>query len=344
MGHWPQSMPLSTVGGWLACRGAGQLSTRYGKIEDMVVGLDVALADGTRDPHRRPPPPGRRPRPQPALRRLRGHARRHHRGPAAAAPGSRRHEQRAAYGVRLVRRRPRRLPPHPAPGRHARRAAALRRGRGRPQLPDRRPPRAARARRGRPRRWSTPPSRSSTRSAPRAERLDVGLVEQWMGHRNDVAALESLIAEGFVVDTMEITGPLVDAAPPSTRSTVDAIEAVPGTLAASAHQSHAYPDGACLYFTFAGQARPRRPRTPSTGPPGTPAPGPCWPAAARSATTTASASTGPASWPRRSAPPSAPWSPSRPRSTRTASSTPASSACPARSARSSWPGVSPSPR
>ena len=38
---------LSTVGGWLACRGAGQLSNRYGKIEDIVVGLDVVLADGT---------------------------------------------------------------------------------------------------------------------------------------------------------------------------------------------------------------------------------------------------------------------------------------------------------
>ena len=46
-GHWPQSMALSTVGGWLACRGAGQLSTRYGKIEDIVTGLDVVLADGT---------------------------------------------------------------------------------------------------------------------------------------------------------------------------------------------------------------------------------------------------------------------------------------------------------
>src|SRR5262249_12703193 len=45
-GHWPQSIPLSTVGGWLACRGAGQLSTRYGKIEDLVVGLEVVLADG----------------------------------------------------------------------------------------------------------------------------------------------------------------------------------------------------------------------------------------------------------------------------------------------------------
>ncbi len=34
---------------------------------------------------------------------------------------------------------------------------------------------------------------------------------------------------------------------------IAAIQAVPGTLAASAHQSHAYPDGACLYFTFAGK-------------------------------------------------------------------------------------------
>ncbi len=46
LGHWPQSIALSTVGGWIACRGAGQYSTRYGKIEDMVVGLEVAMADG----------------------------------------------------------------------------------------------------------------------------------------------------------------------------------------------------------------------------------------------------------------------------------------------------------
>ncbi|MGB2758137.1 MAG: FAD-binding oxidoreductase, partial [Acidimicrobiia bacterium] len=46
VGHWPQSMSLATVGGWLACRGAGQLSTRYGKIEDIVLGLDVVLANG----------------------------------------------------------------------------------------------------------------------------------------------------------------------------------------------------------------------------------------------------------------------------------------------------------
>ena len=41
-------MAISTVGGWLACRGAGQYSTRYGKIEDMVVGLEVVDGRGRR--------------------------------------------------------------------------------------------------------------------------------------------------------------------------------------------------------------------------------------------------------------------------------------------------------
>lgn len=45
-GHLPQSLHMSTVGGWVACRGAGQASTRYGKVEDMVVGLKAVLADG----------------------------------------------------------------------------------------------------------------------------------------------------------------------------------------------------------------------------------------------------------------------------------------------------------
>ena len=45
-GHFPQSLNMSTVGGWLACRGAGQASSRYGKIEDMVVGLRTVLPDG----------------------------------------------------------------------------------------------------------------------------------------------------------------------------------------------------------------------------------------------------------------------------------------------------------
>ena len=40
------SITCSTVGGWVAARGAGQLSGRYGKIEDMVLALEVVLPDG----------------------------------------------------------------------------------------------------------------------------------------------------------------------------------------------------------------------------------------------------------------------------------------------------------
>ncbi|MDF2374563.1 MAG: FAD-binding oxidoreductase [Rhizobiaceae bacterium] len=45
-GHFPQSMLISTVGGWAACRGGGQASSRYGKIEDIVTGIEVVLPDG----------------------------------------------------------------------------------------------------------------------------------------------------------------------------------------------------------------------------------------------------------------------------------------------------------
>ncbi len=46
LGHFPQCLNVSSVGGWLSCRSAGQASSRYGKIEDMVVGMKVILPDG----------------------------------------------------------------------------------------------------------------------------------------------------------------------------------------------------------------------------------------------------------------------------------------------------------
>ncbi len=46
-GHFPQSFEYSTVGGWVAARGAGQASTGYGKIEDMVLGMRVVTLQGT---------------------------------------------------------------------------------------------------------------------------------------------------------------------------------------------------------------------------------------------------------------------------------------------------------
>lgn len=44
--HYPASGPVATVGGSLAARGTGTLSTKYGKAEDMVLALKVVMADG----------------------------------------------------------------------------------------------------------------------------------------------------------------------------------------------------------------------------------------------------------------------------------------------------------
>lgn len=45
-GHFPSSIMCSTLGGWLAARGAGQLSTRYGKFEDRVRAMEWVYPDG----------------------------------------------------------------------------------------------------------------------------------------------------------------------------------------------------------------------------------------------------------------------------------------------------------
>ena len=96
--HYPASVEWATVGGYIAARGSGVLSTRYGKIEDLVLSLRVATpAGGLMETVARPAPrvgPGA----DAAVRRLRGHARRDHAGdaadraaarPSAASPRSR---------------------------------------------------------------------------------------------------------------------------------------------------------------------------------------------------------------------------------------------------------------
>ena len=46
LGHFPQSWELATVGGWVATRSSGQESLGYGRIEDMVAGLELIGPDG----------------------------------------------------------------------------------------------------------------------------------------------------------------------------------------------------------------------------------------------------------------------------------------------------------
>lgn len=47
LGHFPQSFEYSTLGGWIVTRGAGQESSYYGKMEDLVEHIKVATPIGT---------------------------------------------------------------------------------------------------------------------------------------------------------------------------------------------------------------------------------------------------------------------------------------------------------
>jgi alkyldihydroxyacetonephosphate synthase len=253
LGHWPQSMDLSTVGGWLACRGAGQYSTRYGKIEDMVLGLEVVLADGR-------------------IVHTEGH------GPRAATGPNLTQLFVGSEGTLGVITEAR-FRIHPLPLAQARRAYGfssfeagldacrkiLRRGATPAVL--RLYDQAESARN-----FEHPDTNvlivldetdpallAATLSVVddecaggAAHDLDVALVERWLGHRNDVSALAPLWRAGVVVDTAEISGSWA-ALPGLFEEVVASLTSIEGTLAASAHQSHAYTDGACLYFTFAGR-------------------------------------------------------------------------------------------
>jgi alkyldihydroxyacetonephosphate synthase len=85
-----------------------------------------------------------------------------------------------------------------------------------------------------------------------AARLDDSVVARWLEHRNDVSALGPLWEAGVVVDTAEVSAPW-RALPALAVRIPEALGRLEGTIAATVHQSHAYLDGACLYFTFAGQ-------------------------------------------------------------------------------------------
>ncbi|MGD9702131.1 MAG: FAD-binding oxidoreductase [Acidimicrobiia bacterium] len=248
-GHWPQSMDISTVGGWLACRGAGQYSTRYGKIEDMVVGLEVVLADGR-------------------IIRTGGAPR------AAAGPDLSQLFVGAEGTLGVITRAWLRIHPAPAAERRAAFAFAtfesgldacrriLRRGATPAVLRLYDGPESARSHgtdgtdcvllvldEGDPVIVDAVLAIVGEECAS-ARPLDVELVERWVHHRNETSALQSLTRKGFVVDTMEIAAPWA-ALPRIFDDTRAAMLAVPHARAATCHLSHSYTDGACLYFTFA---------------------------------------------------------------------------------------------
>lgn len=251
-GHRPQSIALSTVGGWVACRGAGQFSTRYGKIEDIVAGLEVVLASGEalaldEQPRAAAGPSllqlftgsegtlgvitsvTLRARPAPAPTR----------SSAFVFPGF-------GAGIEAVRRILRRGAT-PAVVRLYDQAESARHF---PDLPgavlllmDEGDPVMVEA-----------VMRVAAAECAAGDATPAGEapVADWFEHRDDVSLLAPLIKAGLVVDTMEVAAswPTLERVYGAVR---DAVTAVPGALGCTAHLSHAYPDGAGLYFTLLGR-------------------------------------------------------------------------------------------
>ncbi len=254
LGHWPQSIDVSTVGGWVACRAVGQYSTRYGKIEDIVSGLEVVLADGRAVRTGGLAGAGPRSSMGPDLTQLflgsEGTL-----GIVTAAqlrawplPQA---ERRAAFafgsfdeGLEAVRRTLRR----------GATPAVLR-------LHD-----AAEAVRS----WGVDEGHLLivldegdehvidacmevlAEECRHATPLDPAVVGRWLEKRNDVSELTEVTRLGIVADTIEVSGCWSEL-PGLYHDALAALSHVPGNLYASAHGSHSYVDGGCLYFTFAGQ-------------------------------------------------------------------------------------------
>ena len=251
IGHFPQSFDISTVGGWVACRGAGQYSTRYGKIEDIVHGLEVVMADGTVVRTGGAPAAAV----GPDLNQLflgsegtlgvitRVWLRAH---PVAEV------ERRAAYSFANLSdgfeacRRAVRAGATPAvlrlyDGAESKRshggdgteAVLLVLDEGAEAIVD--------------------AAMTTVRDAALAlgaRILDDELVEKWMHHRNDTSGLQALTRKGYVVDTMEVAANWagLDAVVEQVES---AMLSVPHARTTTCHLSHSYIEGACVYFTFA---------------------------------------------------------------------------------------------
>ncbi|HTV25355.1 MAG TPA: FAD-binding oxidoreductase [Polyangiaceae bacterium] len=259
LGHFPQSIALSSVGGWVATRAAGQFSTAYGNIEDLVLSVEAVLPDGTFVRTSEAP----RASTGPDLRHL-----------LLGSEGT----LGVITGVDLSLFR---LP-------EARACAAY-------HVPDMRagfelqreilqvgwkPPvlRQYDAREvsrlfGNFRKdeqclllvlHEGPKERVDAERAA-VERLALGMggavapseaTEHWLAERNHVPSFKSFLENGVVVDTIEVAAPYARIGDLYEHA-VGALGRIEGIWAGSAHSSHAYRSGLNLYFSFAVQPKQR---------------------------------------------------------------------------------------
>jgi alkyldihydroxyacetonephosphate synthase len=258
IGHWPQSIELSTVGGWVATRASGQLSTGYGNIEDVLLALEAVLPDGAIVRTRETP----RASAGPDLRQLflgsEGtlgivtEATFSLRPLPEASRGQAFHFASLADGLEPIRRVMRagwrppvvRLYDPRESGRHFPETCPE----GRAMLI-----------------WLHEGPESLVAAEERAvaelcaaahgERAPSSSVDSWLERRNHVPGWRGFLEKGIILDTIEVACTWERVAALYERAMATLAE-VPGLLVASAHSSHSYRSGTNLYITFV--ARPEQ--------------------------------------------------------------------------------------
>jgi alkyldihydroxyacetonephosphate synthase len=254
-GNIPQSFFCSTLGGWISTRAAGQFSTKYGKIEDMVLGMEVVLPDGSLL-NIKPVP---RRSVGPSLKDL-----------FLGGEGALGIVTRATISV------------HPLPKLTIKQSfifpsievaldvvRQVLRAEARPAVvrifdeaeSERYFPRIGRKvvtifiSEG-----ETEYTTLDARVIRRISRENGGKysgegpVDIWLQKRFDIGLGPILMQYGGIVDTIEVSALFKDAAR-LYRDMVAAMKAVEGALEVSGHYSHFYREGACLYITFAGMPK-----------------------------------------------------------------------------------------
>lgn len=250
IGHWPQSVGVSSVGGWIATRASGQFSTAYGNIEDIVHSVEAVLPDGT-------------------LVNM-------GKGPRSAAGPDLRHVLMGSEGTMGVitgvtyslRRAPESravscfFAPDMRTGFDFQREV-IQSGWAPPVMRQYDERESARLH-VEARDCAVIMVHEGPRALVDAETAAVAalaerfgltagpekIVEHWLSHRNNVPNWDLFLQRGIVLDTVEIAadwtriGDIYDDATAS-------LAEIEGVLAGTAHSSHVYRSGLNLYFTFA---------------------------------------------------------------------------------------------
>lgn len=255
IGHWPQSIDLSSVGGWVATRASGQFSTAYGNIEDVVYSIETVLPNGEVATFGKAP------------RASAGPDLRHFllgsegimgvitgvsfslRKAALAKQGSiflaKDMEQAFDVQRQIIQAnwRPPVVRQYDASESARHFGSMIPEGaivllmvhEGDPDI--------------------VAIEKSRCRDIAKSNGLEIGsdsIVDHWLEHRNRVPTFTELLEKDLVVDTIEVAAPWSKLNAIYERVTTS-LSKIPGMLAATGHSSHAYRSGANIYFTFAGK-------------------------------------------------------------------------------------------